>query len=141
MLRDYYNKTTQDTVGRGSNIEVSVKSKDIEKEEEVSNSTNDLSISDLELYANIPPQDDPFVLYLIQYISNLSYILDKIGSIKRAEKSLKKKLKDSQILYRKLTREVNLQDSFQGEVTTIEDALLDVDSLEGTLSDFNKEGV
>jgi hypothetical protein len=74
------------------------KTSDIEPETELIN----ITVEDLNTIVNLPPNADPFIVYLYTYIQNLTLLLDSIYEIKKAEKSLKLRLKQAEKLLNSL---------------------------------------
>jgi hypothetical protein len=71
----------------------------------------DITVEELSTVVNLPPGEDPFILYLEEYLRSLLFIVEKIESIKASEKSLRKRIKDG----------IKLLNSLKGISTPTED--------------------
>lgn len=76
----------------------------LEVELEEAGSLIDITVQDLSTIVNLPPEEDPFIQYLEQYISSMMFMLDRIAEIKTAEKQLSSRLSQALKLYKTLTK-------------------------------------
>lgn len=79
----------------------------------------DFTIDMLAEIATSPPDSDPFVIYLYEYIDNLKQILERINIIKASEKSIKKRLRDAEkvleaIVSTAITSDINDEERIDG---------------------------
>lgn len=103
----------------------------------------DITVEELSTVVNLPPEQDPFIIYLEDYIHSLVFIVDKIDSIKASEKTLRKRIRDAVKLLQSLKGAVpaeNAVETIEVSVpTTTNPTLENSVSIPGTsnLADFN----
>lgn len=106
-----------------------------DSEVESVNTLVDITIGNLSDAVNLPPDSDPFVIYLQQYVESLLFILDRIQDIKLSEKALKKRVREAIKLLQTLRPDIESVEVFvDNEVSTSPSAAV---AGVARMSDFN----